>query len=146
MTIGPDDVATHREDSRQRIERLVAEGKMPREAVRIAERLWRTRLRRGIALPNGERAVVTRSDLYHLIVDDRIWRNPERIERILVSIFEIRTARSGRRKALSRWEESGRVLAGYAILSEGNRVWTMHVIDERKLRRELNKGDVLWRR
>ena len=143
---GPDDVAARREDSRQRIERLVAEGKMPREAAQTAERLWRTRLRRGIALPSGETAVVTLSDLYHLIVDDRIWRKPERIERILSGVFEIRTARGGRRIALSRWDEAGQTRVDCAILEPAGRVWTMHLVDERKLRRELGRGDVLWRR
>jgi hypothetical protein len=118
---------------------------MPREAVSRAERLWETRLRDGITMPNGEIARVEASDLYHLIVDDRIWRHPERIERALRHVFEIRAARSDRRQAFSRWREPDGERLASVILMADNRVWSLHLIDERRLRRYTRGGGaVLW--
>jgi hypothetical protein len=117
---------------------------MPQAAVTAAEELWRQRLVPGVRMPNGELALIELSDLYHLLVDPRIWRRPERIERLLLGIFEIRAADLGRRQALSSWEEDERVLSGYAILLHDGRVWAAHVIDERRRQRMRRKGQVLW--
>ncbi|HZR99522.1 MAG TPA: hypothetical protein VFE37_12490 [Chloroflexota bacterium] len=132
-------------DPKAHIARLVAEGKLPRAAVTAAEQLWRERLTAGVLMPNGELAHVELSDLYHLLVDDRIWRKPERIERVLASVFEIREAHSGRRKALSRWTEDAVQLFGYAILEPDSRVRTIHLLDQRGERKHRRKGRVLWR-
>src|SRR2546430_2634675 len=103
-------VARGSESSAERIARLVTEGWMPQAAVAAAEQLWRQRLVPGVRMPNGEVAVIELSDLYHLLVDPRIWRQPERIERLLSGVFEIRDADLGRRRALSYWEEDEKVL------------------------------------
>jgi hypothetical protein len=99
-----------RETTKERIDRLVAEGKIPPEAVERAERLWSERLIHGVLMPNGETAIVQLSDLYHLIVDRRIWREPERFERMLAAVFEIRTARQGETDRLhpveGRWRRA----------------------------------------
>lgn len=138
-------MANRDEEPGARIERLIGEGKITREAVEAAEKLWEERLRYGITMPNGETAIITLNDLYHVIVDDRIWRKVYRIERLLLGVFEIRTARLGRRVALSQWEEAGKVLFGRAILDVDSSVRSMHLIDARKLRRERAVGDLLWR-
>ena len=91
------------ETSRERAERLIRGGKLTADAVANAEAVWRERLQEGTIIPNGERITVTLSDLYHVIVDHRISRKPERIERALLGIFELRTARYGRREALTSW-------------------------------------------
>lgn len=130
----------------ERIERLVAEGKMPREAVRAAEVLWYERLRHGVLMPNGEYAAISLDDLYHVIIDRRIWRKLWRIAYILAGVFEIRTAEQERRIGFSRWQEEGRMLVAYVILEADSHVWTMHVIDEKRLRKLLRQGDVLWKR
>jgi hypothetical protein len=134
------------ETSQERIERLIAKGRMNEDAVQHTLQLWHQRWREGIQMPNGERALVTLDDLYRLLVDPRIWRHPQRIEHVLTGIFELRTALHGRRKGLSRWEEGPQTLVGYVILDMDNRVRTMHVLDERTLRREMRKGELLWRR
>lgn len=131
------------ESTAARIERLVTKGNITREAVVEAEALWKQRLQYGVLLPNGETARIMLDDLYHLIVDDRIWRKLYRIERILVGIFEIRTA-DNRRIAFSRWNEGDQSLIGYAILTPESRVWTMHLIDERGLRRLRRRGELIW--
>jgi len=128
---------------RARIDRLVAEGSMPPEALIAAEALWEKRLRDGIRIPNGETAQVTLNDLYHLIVDDRIWRKPERIELLLRGVYEVRQAKLGRRRVLSRWQEGQREQRGFAIMDVNGRVWTMHLINERDLRR-YSREEVLW--
>ncbi len=119
---------------------------MPREAVDEAERIWQERLRAGISLPNGDTVAVTRDDLYHIIVDSRIWRHPERIELALRGIFEIRDAGVGRRQAFSRWQEPEGERLTSVILDPDNTLRTLHLIDERRLRRYLRQGGaVLWR-
>jgi hypothetical protein len=132
------------ESAAERIARLVAEGKMPQAAVSAAEELWQQRLVHGVSIPNGEIVRIELSDLHHLIVDARIWRRPERIERLLLGIFEIRQAELGRRRALSQWKESENLLSGYAILLHDNRVWAAHLIDERRLARMRRKERLLW--
>lgn|GEM_PF-1412390 len=133
------------ETPRERIERLVAEGRKARADLERALLFWRQRLQAGILLPTGEMVRITLDDLYHLLVDDRILRKPERIELILLSIFEIRQARQSRRRVLSAWQEGERHLFGFAILDSDSRVRTMHVIDERDLRKYA-KEPVLWSR
>lgn len=131
-------------EARERIERLIAAGELPRAAVTRAEQFWQERFRYGILLPNGETAHVTLGDLYHVIIDDRIWRHPERIERILQGIIEIRTARQERRRALSRWQEDGLQLFGYAILEPDGRVRTLHVVVPSEFRRQQRQGERRW--
>jgi hypothetical protein len=118
---------------------------MSRETVATAEHFWRAHLQNGVLLPNGERAVITLDDLYHVIVDERIARKPERIERILRSIFEIRSADLGRRAAFSSWAEDGKSFVAAIILEANGRLRTLHVVDERRLRRAMHKGELLWR-
>ncbi|HHY95483.1 MAG TPA: hypothetical protein GX513_10825 [Firmicutes bacterium] len=134
------------EPPKERIERLVAAGKIPQEAINRAEALWHSRLREGVFLPNGERLQITLLDLYHAIVDPMIWRRPERIESLLLGIFEIREGEHGRRVALSRWKEDEQERVGYAILGEEGGLRTLHVVDEKRIRREMRRGQVLWRR
>jgi hypothetical protein len=133
-----------RESSAERIARLVAEGRMPRAAVERAEEFWRQRLVSGVRMPNGETARIELSDLHHLLVDSRIWRRPERIEHLLLGIFEIRQADLGRRRAVSQWEEGEKPIQGYAILLHDGRVWAAHVVDERRLARLRRKERLLW--
>ena len=132
------------DDPKLRVDRLIAEGKMTAVAVRAAEMLWRARLRQGVLMPHGEVARIELPDLYHLIVDDRIWRHPERIEQLLRSIFEIREAREQRRRALARWMEGETEHIAYAILEPDGRVRTMHVIDARRLARYRRREILLW--
>jgi hypothetical protein len=139
-------VSNANETSRERAERLIREGKLTAEAVANAEAIWREYLREGTTIPNGERITVTLSDLYHVIVDPRISRKPERIERALLGIFEIRQARYDRREALTSWEEDGKVLSGIAILDTNNTLRSLHIVDHRRLRRAIRKEDLLWKR
>lgn len=129
-----------------RIERLVEQGKITAEAVKAAEDLWQDRLQYGVFLSNGEMAVIALDDLYHLIVDHRIWRKPWRIELLLRGIFEIRTSIQGRRTGFSTWQEDATTLVGYVILEQDNRVRAMHLVDEKRLRREMRKGELVWER
>jgi hypothetical protein len=94
-------------------------------------------------MPNGERVHIAETDLYHLIVDGRIARKPERIEIILSHVYEIREAREGRRRILSRWQEDGGDRHAFGILV-GDRLWTAHLIEARDLRKYRNEN-VLWR-
>ncbi len=96
-------------------------------------------------MPTGDMATVTLSDLHHVIVDIRILRKFERIERMLKGIFEVRTSRLDRRLALTRWHEE-HPLVGLVVLLDSNQLWTLHVVDDKRLRREQNKGTLLWRR
>lgn len=133
------------DDPKRHVDRLVAEGALPLAAVHAAERLWQERLRHGVPIPSGELARFERGDLYHVIVDNRIWRHLERIERLLHNVIEIRQAHSGRRRALARWMEGERELIGYAILEDHGRVRTMHVIDARRLARHRAREPLLWK-
>jgi hypothetical protein len=139
FTLGSGDGATA-----QRVARLVAEGWMPQAAVTAAERLWSARLANGVQMPNGETARIEPDDLYHLIVDERIWRKPERIERVLAGVIAIHEAASGRRRAFSRWDEDGTTLLGYAILEPNSRVRTMHLLDAKRFERRRRKARLLW--
>ena len=110
------------ETTSQRIERLINDGNITREAVIEAEAVWEQHLRQGILMPNGEMALITLDDLYHLLVDDRIWRKLYRIERVLLNVFEIRTGKTNRRVGLSRWNEGDASLLGYVVLTPESRV------------------------
>jgi hypothetical protein len=145
--VGPTSGQGSAEPPRERIERLVAEGQMPRDAVEQAERLWQARLRHGVTMPNGEQVRITLDDLYHIIVDSRIWRHPERIARALESVFEIRALEHGSRLAFSRWYEGEQERLAALVLYPDRTLRTMHLIDERRLRRYTRKvGEVVWRR
>ncbi|MBI4506840.1 MAG: hypothetical protein HY691_15010 [Chloroflexi bacterium] len=134
------------ESPKERVERLLGEGTMPRRAVEQAERLWRERLQHGVEMPNGEIVRITRNDLYHAIIDPRIWRHPERIALAIAHVFEIRALKQGRRQALSRWNEGGQELLAVVILEGGPRLWSMHVINEKRVRRYNRAGgEVLWK-
>jgi hypothetical protein len=133
------------ESPRERIERLVRAGELTADEVLRAERMWEERLRVGVRMPNGEVARFTKDDLYHAMIDRRVRRSLPRIEPLLQGIFEIRSSERDRRVGLSRWEEAGRLLVGYVVLQPDSRVWTVHFIDERRLRRLMRRGDLLWR-
>jgi hypothetical protein len=139
-------VSNANETSRERAERLIREGKLTADAVANAEAVWHERLREGTIIPNGERITVTLSDLYHVIVDPRISRKPERIEHALLGIFEIRLAKYNRREALTSWEEEDKVLSGIAILDTNNTLRSLHIVDQRRLRRAMRKEGLLWKR
>jgi len=139
-------VAGGAESPRERVERLLAEGKMPRASVQRAERLWREQLRSGVSMPNGELVWITLDDLYHVIVDDRIWRHPERIKAALTHVFEIRASHSSRRQAFSRWSEGETTQLAALVLTADSRLWSIHLIDEKRLRRYNRQGgELLWR-
>lgn len=142
----PDRTEGVRESPRERIERLVAEGRLPASALANAEALWQARLREGVRLPNGDVVRVTHDDLYHALVDDRIWRHPERIELALTHIFEIRQARGGRRLAFSQWVEGDQDHLAAIVLQE-DRLWSVHLVDRRRIQRYSRRGgDVIWKR
>ncbi len=144
--MGPEPGEAREETPRERIQRLVAGGQMPRAAVEQAERLWQERLRHGITLPNGEQVWITLDDLYQVIDDSRIWRQPERIERAIAHVFEIRRSHSGRRQAFSRWTEGTKALLASIILEPGNRLWSLHLIDAKRMRRYTRRGgEIIWR-
>lgn len=132
------------ETSRERAERLIIEGKLTVEDVANAEAVWHERLREGTIIPNGERITVTLSDLCHVIVDPRISRKPERIERALLGIFEIRLAKYNRREALTSREDD-KILSGIAILDTDNTLRSLHIVDQRRLRRAMRKEGLLWK-
>jgi hypothetical protein len=131
------------ESVQQRIERLVREGRKSEHDVQRVLTIWRNHLQSDIAMPDGRAARVSLDDLYHLMVDDRILRKPERITLILRGVFELRRARHERIRALSTWEEDGRQFYGFAIIEVDQSVRTMHVIDRRDLRKYRNEA-VLW--
>ncbi len=120
---------------------------MPGSALALAEALWEERLRDGVQLPNGDVVRVTRDDLYHVLVDDRIWRHPERIELALTHVFEMRALEHGNRLAFSRWMENDRERLAVLVLYPDETLRMLHLIDDRRLRRYTrNAGEVLWRR
>ena len=142
----PDQAERVSESPRERIERLVAEGRLPGSALAEAEALWRERLRDGVQLPNGDVVRVTEDDLYHVLVDDRIWRHPKRIELALTHVFEIRQARGGRRLAFSHWMEEDQDCLAVIVLQQ-DRLWSVHLVDWRRIQRYIRRGgDVLWKR
>lgn len=79
-------------------------------------------------------------------LDPRILRHPDRIERVLQNVLELRsTGFPGRRTGLSQWEEAGRLLYGKVILEDDGGVRSMHIIDARTMRKEQRKGVLLWK-
>jgi hypothetical protein len=134
------------ETPEMRISRLVSEGRMPEAAVSGALEFWQDRWRDGTPLPNGELVFVRLADLYHLIVDARIWRQPQRIESALTSLFEIRVAGQSRRLGLSAWRESEGERWAMVIIDWDQSVRALHLIDERRIRRyQRTHGEVTWK-
>jgi hypothetical protein len=120
---------------------------MPRAAVERAEQLWHERWQRGMQMPNGEVVQVTLDDLYHVIVDPRIWRRPERIETALLHVFEIRALEQGNRLAFSRWREGEQDRLAALVLYPDGTLRALHLIDDRRMRRYTRKQEeVLWKR
>lgn len=97
-------------------------------------------------MPNGERVMISERDLHHAVLDTRVLRKPERIRRLLENVFELRTAHSGRRMALSQWLEGEVTVYGYAIIDADRHLSTMHVINARGIRKKARRGEQLWRR
>ncbi|MDA8187278.1 MAG: hypothetical protein M0T85_03950 [Dehalococcoidales bacterium] len=133
------------ESVKQRIERLIVDGKKSREDVAKAIRFWRQGLQSDVRLPSGDAAQITLDDLYHLMVDDRILRKPERILQIVQGTFEIRQAKGERRRVPSSWVEEGHSLYGFAIIEPDGRIRTMHIVGYNDLRK-YRKETVLWAR
>lgn len=133
-------------DSKERIERLVAEGRLAWDAVEAAERLWTESLQAGGRMPNGETVTVTLGDLYHIVVDPRVLRHPERIAAAIGAVFEIRAAEQGRRLAFARWTESATTQLAVIVIDSDNTLRTLHLIDERRLERYTRgEAPLLWR-
>lgn len=126
------------------MQRLLRAGELTTDQLARAEQSWRDRLRHGVVMPNGETVRIELTDVYHVLNDGRIRRRPERIERLLSSVFEIRQARGDRRRALGQWEEEGQPVFGFAIIESDSRLRTMRVTIAKSLvpyqRREL----LLW--
>lgn len=97
-------------------------------------------------MPNGERATISYRDLHHVLRDDRILRKPFRIQRVFAGLFEVRGAQKGRQMGLSQSEEDGEAKYGYVILDADHKVRTMHIVDERGLRKKARQGELLWQR
>jgi len=133
------------ESVKQRIERLIAEGKKSGEDVANAIQFWQQRLQSDIRLPSGDTAQITLDDLYHLMVDDRILRKPERVLQVAQGVFEIRQAKGERRRILSSWVEGEQPLYGFAIIEPDGRIRTMHVVGYNDLRK-YRKETLLWSR
>jgi hypothetical protein len=140
------DLQLFTESAKGRIDRLVAEGKISKSAVDNATEIWETTLKTGIIAPNKELIRIELSDLYHLIVDERILRHPERLKSMIRGIYEIRTADKGRRLALSSWEEGRKTLAGYTILEKEGRVRTAHIVDIKKISKLKKQGELIWQK
>lgn len=128
------------------IERLIGAGRLSGDVVQSADRYWHEHLQEMIALPNGERVVVTRRSFYHLIADGRIARKPWRMAIILRNVFAIHAARFGRREAFSEWREDEQTLVGYAILDPDGGVRAIHIVTPTEQRRKMKQGEQLWRR
>lgn len=140
----PQPIAGGSERDREHIEHLIAIGEIPRQAVVAVEDLWRVQLRHGVTMPNGEHVSIALSDLYHLLRDDRVWRKPYRIGELLRNVYQIRSVREDRRRALAIWQEGTGAIFGYAILTEGNHLVTLHIVSEREVRRFGRQGVQLW--
>jgi hypothetical protein len=137
---------TERETPRERIERLIATGRIDKVSVDHALMLWRQEWQTPIPLAHGEHVFISLDDLYHAIADPRVLRRPERIERALRGLFELRTTTPPeRRVGLSRWEEGPVVLCAIFILDPHGGLRAIHFVDERRIRREQRKGDLLWK-
>ena len=131
----------------QQVEELIRRDQLIREAVERARRIWRLHLLHGIMMPNGERVLVSEQDLHHVLLHERILRKPERIERLIRSVFELRSTGTERRRVgLSTWTEEDRAIFGYVILDPDNHLRTAIIADARKLRKLARQGSQLWRR
>jgi len=120
---------------------------MPRHAVEQGIGLWQgRRWEQGIGMPNGGTAYVSEEDMYHLLVDPRVWRHPERVEMALEGVHEIRSARAGRRIALTEWKEGELRRVGYIVLTAEGHVWTLHVVDDKAIRKQQRHGELIWKR
>jgi hypothetical protein len=126
-----------RETARERIARLVREGVIPGSQVELAEAVWFEQLRSGVQAPFGEIVTPTIDDLFHLIVDPRVRRQPIRIRSAIEGIRELREAPLGRRLAVSQWVEgqSGSTdeLHGVMILNANATIQSFHVVDLRRV-------------
>lgn len=99
--LNPSDSPDERTFPRQRIERLVLEGRISRAAVESAEDYWHRELQdRFFQLPHGRQVQVTANDLLHLIVDPGILRRPDRILLAFSGIFAVHSSETGREIAL----------------------------------------------
>lgn len=133
------------ESPKRRIERLVDAGEITRDAVACAERAWRDELRSGVTLPDGRSVQIALDDVYHVIVDKRIARRPERIFAALLGVFEIRRADLGRLLCLSRWQEGLTEVFGSVIISDEGSLRSFHLIDQRRVRRYQRRySEVIW--
>ncbi|MGI8552429.1 MAG: hypothetical protein ACR2PL_16815 [Dehalococcoidia bacterium] len=134
------------ETPRERIERLIADGQLERQALEQAEEVWQARLHVGVSLPNDDVVHVTQDDLYHAIIDPRLARRPDRIEAALQNVFEVRQAEGQRRLGLSRWLEDGMERLAVVIIEVNNTLRSIHLVDDRRLRRyQRQYPEVLWR-
>jgi hypothetical protein len=144
---GPPSQPNRWESARDRIERLVATNRLQRSDIDRAITMWAERWQTPLILPNGDPVTISLSDLYHALVAPRVVRRPERIERAVAGVFEIRTAStSSRRVCLSEWDEAGTRLYATVILEISGQLRTIHIVDARKLRKEQRKGYLLWKR
>ena len=133
------------ETPQERIQRLIREGRKTREEVERAEAFWYERLRSGVRLPNGDLVQISHADLCHVIVDDRISREPQRIGRALLSAFEMRETEGGRRLVLSSWQEGERERLAALIIDASINLRSLHLIDQRRLERYRRQaGPILW--
>ncbi|MGI9863115.1 hypothetical protein SDD30_17215 [Moorella naiadis] len=134
------------ENSKQRIDRLIKEGKMPQQAVIEAEKFWQTNLRKPLVGPLGVEITVTLGDFYHAIVDPRIWRHPERIKMALKSVVEIVESKNypSYEVWICRWKEDGKEITAIAVIAPDRTLKTLHIGDEKRIKR-LKKGvKILW--
>ena len=131
---------------REIVENYINSGRLLREDVEAAREYWRVSLQLPIAIVTGEAITVTESDFDHLILDPRIVRKPYRVMTVLTSIFEIRDAHHGRRRAMSVWDEGENRLQGYAILEVGGTVRTIHLVRRGEAERLRRQGALLWKR
>jgi hypothetical protein len=95
-------------------------------------------------MPNCERVLIRLTDLYHVLVDSRIARHPDRIGSAIASVYEMYLADNGCRRGLSRWMEGTSGFAGYIIIAPAGTLQTMHVIDARRERKLRRQGEQLW--
>lgn len=138
---------SQKHDPLRQVEELIARGQLSREAVERARMIWRLHLQHGVAMPNGERVSISEQDLHHVLLHERILRKPERIERLIRSVFELRSVGTeGRRVGLSTWTEEDRAIFSYVILDPDNHLRTAIIADARKLRKLARQGSLLWRR
>lgn len=140
------DLKAFGEDPESRITRLVRDGAMPQEAVDRALEWWRGG-HQVLMLPNGEQLLVSRDDLLHVIVDKQIWSKPERIRRAVEGVYELRTSQKAANYTigLSTWSEEGNKRVGYVVIDPSNHLRSLHVVNDKRLKRYQRQGDLLWK-